>query len=470
MRPPPLPRAVPTALLSVLVVVAVATGGCAPASLVPAPYALRGDAGRASMDAVPEWLKTPGIPVMYVTDRAPLEADGHGLRYGFGRNVALCWGTALVEPGPALTWEEMVEASTGGPRKGPLLLSVKNVEQAGSFVPISERLEPRDGVLHARSGSREALMAEHRAIAATMDRWLDASPTKDAYIFVHGFNNTFDDALLRFAQVWHFAGRPGVPIVYTWPAGSPGLLNYAYDRESGEFTVVHLKLLILAVAANPKVERINIIAHSRGTDVAVTALRELNAEARGLTGQTLLSLVAPPSTATAAPAAPAMPDPELGDLPVAQSRRTPDAKDILKIRNVVLAAPDIDVDVFQQRYFAENLPRASERIIIYFSNKDAAIAAADWLFGSRVRLGALAAEDIKPELRSRLSKLDCIEAVNCKVISTSSHAYLFEHPAALSDLVLLLRDNARPGEGRPLARPTEGIWEIDDSYMKPATP
>ena len=45
----------------------------------------------------------------------------------------------------------------------------------------------------------------------------------------------------------------------------------AHDRESGEFTVYHLKQCLRAVAACPDVERVHLIAHSRGTDVTISA-------------------------------------------------------------------------------------------------------------------------------------------------------------------------------------------------------
>ena len=83
------------------------------------------------------------------------------------------------------------------------------------------------------------------------------------------------------AQLWHFMGRVGVPVVYTWPAGHPGLLRgYQYDRESGEFTVFHLRQALELLADCPDVEKIHIIAHSRGTDIAMSALRELHIGAR----------------------------------------------------------------------------------------------------------------------------------------------------------------------------------------------
>jgi len=61
------------------------------------------------------------------------------------------------------------------------------------------------------------------------------------------------------AELWHFLGRIGVPIVYTWPAGHPGLFSYTYDRESSEFTIFHLRQVLELIAGFPEVERINLI-------------------------------------------------------------------------------------------------------------------------------------------------------------------------------------------------------------------
>ena len=77
------------------------------------------------------------------------------------------------------------------------------------------------------------------------------------------------------AELWHFLGREGLPIIYTWPAGYPGIFGYTYDRESSEFTVFHLKQAIRWLAKLPEVENIHLLAHSRGTDVTVSAVREL---------------------------------------------------------------------------------------------------------------------------------------------------------------------------------------------------
>ena len=95
-------------------------------------------------------------------------------------------------------------------------------------------------------------------------------------LFVHGYANTFQDASFTMGELCHFLGREFVCAIFTWPAGgSRGLfMGYNVDRESGEFAVHHLKQALRLIADTPGVEKLHVLAHSRGTDVMVTALRE----------------------------------------------------------------------------------------------------------------------------------------------------------------------------------------------------
>jgi esterase/lipase superfamily enzyme len=229
------------------------------------------------------------------------------------------------------------------------------------------------------------------------------------------------------------AGRPGVAIAYTWPAGHGGLTGYAYDRESGEFTVSHLRRFLSVVASCPAVERVHLVAHSRGTDVVITTLRELNNETR------------------------------------AKNLRT---KEVYKLDDLVLAAPDVDAEVFEQRFAIEDLHLAANRTTVYLSRTDLALAFSRWLFGGGNRLGNLRPEDFPPESRAKLSHLKGFYLINCNVSGFStSHDYAFVHPAVVSDLILLLRDRESPGAStsRPLRAPFDGVWEVTNDYLKPGT-
>lgn len=74
----------------------------------------------------------------------------------------------------------------------------------------------------------EALTWLHRSVRAV--------PKRRVLVFIHGFNNRFEDAVLRFAQIVHDANAPAVPVLFTWPSRG-SVLAYGYDRESTTYTV-----------------------------------------------------------------------------------------------------------------------------------------------------------------------------------------------------------------------------------------
>lgn len=442
-------------MLKVLVAAAwLAAGTGCRQEMIPTPYAMYGDAGRRAFDAVPESLRTAEIPVMFVTDRVADDVEESGPVYGYKRSPDVAFGKATISLGESATWEGLVDEGTRGTRTSRYYPRLAKVEEIGSFGAILPRLEVFDGRLRIKRESVDVLKMEEERFDALVAQWA-AGGQRDAVVFVHGYNNTFEDAVLRLGQAWHAGGRAGVPIVYTWPAGSGGLKGYAYDRESGEFTIVHLKMLLWALVRCPHIDRIHIISHSRGTDVATTALREINAEVRGALGFGLVASEIVRGESLRAPVAGAAPTYEY-----------------LKLETLILAAPDLDLDVFIQRFFGENLLQAARRTIVYFSKDDDALGLADWLFRSRRRLGALRVDDIQPQARAMMANLNSFEAINARVTGFTSHSYILQHPAALSDVIMVLRDGRSPGaeHGRPLVRVAEGIWELNNDYMRPGSP
>ena len=52
-------------------------------------------------------------------------------------------------------------------------------------------------------------------------------------VFVHGFNNRFDEAVYRLAQIAHDSNAPAIPVLFSWPSrGEVRLVAYTSDRES----------------------------------------------------------------------------------------------------------------------------------------------------------------------------------------------------------------------------------------------
>jgi esterase/lipase superfamily enzyme len=243
------------------------------------------------------------------------------------------------------------------------------------------------------------------------------------------------------AELWHFLGRIGVPIVYTWPAGHPGIFGYTYDRESSEFTVYHFRSLLRLIASYPEVEKIHLIAHSRGTDVAVAAVRELTIEARAA-----------------------------GINP----------RERYKIHNLVLAAPDLDLEVATQRILGDKISLSVHRFTVYSSPEDKAIGMASRLFASpRGRVGTFGQDQLTGAIGAQVEySTGNVSFVNFTAAADAlftgegyGHSYFRDAPTVASDVVLMLRDDLDPGTpGRPLEPLGPHFWRVPPGYPggKPA--
>lgn len=247
-------------------------------------------------------------------------------------------------------------------------------------------------------------------------------------------------------------GRVGVPIVYTWPAGSGEAIDYAYDRESGEFTIVHLKQLLYALATCPEIEKVHHLAQPRHGRRLHHPSRD---QRRGSAGS--------PASLSSRPLAP-----ERG---VHARRRLPSRQmpwELLKLETWILAAAATSTcRSSTSGFFGENLVRAANRIVIYFSAEDKAFDWARWLFNSRRRLGELHIEDIPPDaLKARPGRADPGDQQSLRLLFAQLH-----HAAptyAMSNLLLLLRNGAAAGSPeRPLGVACEGVWLLDNDYMNP---
>lgn len=379
---------------------------------------------------LPESRRTVDVNLIYATDRAPrLEAkkpQGLGNQYDTGRSDNLFYGRTTVALGENATWDDLHDASLTRQRAHRYTPRLTRTVQEGRFPAASTSWGMEGGTLTAGPSADQAA-AE---LAALVQAELAGTPRKEAFVFVHGYNNQFYHAALTMAQLWHFMGRPGVPVIYSWPAGKGGMLGYASDRESSEFTVFHMKQFLRALAATPGLEKIHILAHSRGTDVVATAIKELMLEFRG---------------------------------------QEHDVRTRLKLGNLVLVAPDLDLDIVNQSLVAEGVIFIPERFTVYLSKGDRALKLSSWLTSSVKRLGSLILDDMTPREQAALTSLPNMTFIDADVESDiTGHAYFWINPAASSDVILLLRDNADPGaeNGRPLIKRSENFWLLRDDYLK----
>ena len=408
--------------------------GCPGPHLMPTPNVYVQAPSNPFADVAPS-LRTNTVDVLYATDRQPVPRDDGTLAYGSGRSFSLAVGSCVVEIGQDVAWDTLVQQSRQAERSQALPLRIRALTEQVRFLATPMPFVLHNGLPTVAPAVQEAY--EHAAEQVRQDirQRLTLTSRKAAYVYIHGYNNTFDDGVLVIAELWHFLGRQGVPILYTWPAGSGGgLRGYTHDRESGEFTIFHLKQFVRLLAATPELEELHLIAHSRGTDVLTSALRELYIETHAA-GK--------------------------------------DFRTVYRIKNVVLAAADLDLEVVSQRLAAEYVGLGTERTTIYVSDVDRAIGFANLLFMSFRRIGQLRPEDLTDEQRQHLERVARTQLIDARVpTGFLGHAYFYRHPAVSADLVLVLRDQLEPGSpGRPLHKRGANFWQITPEYPGvPGTP
>lgn len=401
--------------------------GCATRKLMPTPN-LYLDSSRAPFSSVPESRKRADVVVTYATDRMPAPPGGKVLGYTHLRSAQLIVGSCRVTFGRDLTWDQLVELSTSSSRFLPTELSVSGLLPLASYPPTPYALN----LLKDPNYTPETYQAQkdtaRELLHKQLHREFDEHDQKDLFVYIHGYNNSFEDAILLTAQFWHFLGRVGVPVTYTWPAGRGGLVGYTTDAESGEFTIFHLKEFLRDLAASPDVEKIHILSHSRGTDVLTTALRELRIE---------------------------------------ETAKGEDPRKTFKLGQVIMAAPDIDTQVFGQRFLAEEIPSVADGMTIYLSGHDRALLLSKWLHSSVTRLGLVRVNRVPQEAGRLFGYFDNLHFINADVQTNFiGHDFFYTNPAVSSDLILLLKEGRPPGaeNGRPLRKITDHLWSIEPSY------
>ncbi len=167
-------------------------------------------------------------------------------------------------------------------------------------------------------------------------------------LFVHGFNNTTSDALLRLAQFVQDTGYQGVPVLFTW-ASAARATRYVYDLNSALVARGKLKEMsdILALT---KAGSVDIFAHSMGALLTMEGLVEAQKAGR------------------------------LG------SRKT--------ISHIMLASPDIDIDLFRTE-IAQLPESVRSRMYLFVSKNDGALRLSRRIAGGVPRVGASDAAELE---------------------------------------------------------------------------
>lgn len=310
--------------------------------------------------AAQDWRK----PVLYyATNRNYLGVGADGAHYGGARSREMSYGQLLV-------------GATGGASDGTDLYRV-NV--------TLDRV--------TRMTRQRFLSDVERAAART--------PGREVLLFIHGFDNSFEDAGKTSARIAAGVGFSGAMVLYSWPsAGSPAA--YLADRNNAYWAVHGLKELLSELTASPWIGRVSIVVHSMGNEALIRAYAELAGECAGS------------KSGCAA---------------------------LAKVRALVLAAPDMDREIFLDQY-AQKLTSLGARVVLYASAADVALAASALVQGGDYeRLG---------------KNVLCIPGLHVTDVSAVKtdllgHSWISQSRSVLADLRCSLAENCNRYAG-PLLR------------------
>ena len=178
--------------------------------------------------------------------------------------------------------------------------------------------------------------------------WPRDGQRRDVLIYVHGFNQSFQQATLDAARLADGVKFRGETIVFTWPSREK-LLDYIHDRDSAMWSRDALENMLAELIRHPAVNNIHLVAHSMGTMVSVEALRQIHARF----GETAA----------------------------------------LKMGAIVLASPDIDIDVFAST--VQRIGSLSNRITVLTAANDRALGIMNRLAGGIARVGTAEKERLQ---------------------------------------------------------------------------
>lgn len=255
------------------------------------------------------------------------------------------------------------------------------------------------------------LLIERTVFFENLSKEISNSGGKNALIFIHGFDVSFEDAALRTAQMSYDLSFDGAPIFYSWPSkGQRSISTYKYDEIQAKATQKNLKYFLDEFLEQNSTQNVYIIAHSMGNQPLSKVLPELIAEKPHLKS---------------------------------------------KIREVILAAPDIDAEHFVDE-IAPNFSPLKGQITLYASSKDKALRISDAFVNGKVRVG---------DTSQGVILSDGINVIDATYVDTSltGHSYYAENRSVLADLFFLIRGTCKAENRfglREVKTPKGNYWEF----------
>jgi len=109
----------------------------------------------------------------------------------------------------------------------------------------------------------QAVMSEADFRKAVAPQRADRRKKHKVFVFVHGFNNNFQESLFRLAQLQADAKIDGIPILFSWPSQAQ-VAAYATDQDAASYSREYLMTLLTMLTRSPEVGDILVVGHSVG--------------------------------------------------------------------------------------------------------------------------------------------------------------------------------------------------------------
>lgn len=218
---------------------------------------------------------------------------------------------------------------------------------------------------------------------------IQSSKKKRTFLFIHGFNTSFSEAAKRTAQISYDLKFDGKPVFYSWPSQA-STFRYGKDEENIAWSRRNIKTFLNDYLSDSGAEEIYLIAHSMGN--------------RGLT-RAMIEV--------------------LNDKPELKS----------KIKEIILAAPDIDAKVFKNEIAPQMVSLSEKPITLYVSEDDLALKASEMLHGNP-RAGDAGEEIVI---------INGVETIDASGVDTSflSHSYFADTNSIISDIFDIIESGKR---------------------------
>jgi esterase/lipase superfamily enzyme len=248
---------------------------------------------------------------------------------------------------------------------------------------------------------------DRAAVAEQLCSLVESSRHRSLLVVVHGYREGFQSALRKTAFLGHVLDIDSPLLVFDWPGNQGGsLAGYRRAREVAEASGADLAATLQWIVREVAPERLWLLANSMGGQVVVDAFDLLHRE---------------PDWQDAAP----------------------------ELEDVVLTAPDVDAEDFDEGFKAQ-LKAFAQNLTVYVSSNDRALVLSRWVNRGRRRGESTLSPD---QLEEAMSVSELIEPGDERVAlvdvtpvnrTRNFHNFSLETPEFFDDLFLRLLNESTP--------------------------